>query len=387
MPMPTPRTSEDHEEFIDRCMGDDVMVEEYDDPAQRRAVCESQWQREKEDVMPTTRARGPVLALPEACVVDAAGRTRCPDRMGNWFSFTNEADDAPVDIRIYDEIVDTFEAEFFGFGVSALGFVEQLADLQGRPLNVHINSPGGLVFGGIAIYNAIRNHDAPVHVFVDGIAASISSLIAMAGDTVTMAPHAMLMIHEAQGMTIGGPGEHAKQLEILEKLSDNIAAVYAERGDKRTNWRAKMADETWLSDQDAVRLGLADDIDTARAAVANTFDLSGFKNAPAALFGRRDGGGAPTKRQVEKALRDAGLPAEKAKAFISVGWNVLDARDAPEDEPADEFMTPEQAIRAAIDAAESRELPPSGTDDAQPNEYADLFARVGETLTLYGAPI
>ena len=276
----------------------------------------------------TVCQRPPCIALPQER--PPSPRAEQHRRPREWFRFENAAtSEDEADIYIFDEITDPLTADW-GYGISAAGFVKALVELKGKILNVHINSPGGSVFEGLAIYNSLRSHDAQVNVIVDGIAASVASVIAMSGDTVTMAPHSMMMIHDAWGITIGNAADHEQQAKVLNKISDDIAAVYHERGDSRVNWRAKMRDETWLSDEDAVSLGLADRIDTAASAASNKFDLSRFRNAPPDLAAVAEAEPMPTKREIEQALRDAGLSARAAKAFVSEGWRALDARDEPE---------------------------------------------------------
>lgn len=315
-----------------------------------------------------------------SAVLDNTKRPRDPLR------FENAASDA-VDILIYGQIVDDIMAEFFESGISAAGFARQLQGLKGKTLNVHVNSPGGLVFGGLAIYNLLRQHDAPVHVIVDGIAASIASVIAMAGDTVVMAPHAMMMIHEAFGMTVGNAADHKQMAEILGKESDAIAAVYAERADKRINWRQKMADETWFSDKEAVAAGLADRIDTTVGeAQRNSFDLSHFTNVPTELAGTNSQALVPTKRTIEKLLRDAGVKGDRAKAFISAGWAALEARDEPEEAAAvEEAATVEPVTQEPGEEPESTAgtvVEEEGTPEPL-SGLAEQFARFQETKTIY----
>lgn len=324
----------------------------------------------------------PVAAGRMEALLDNTKRPRDPLR------FENAVSDA-VDILIYGQIVDEVMAEFFESGISAGGFVRQLQELRGKTLNVHINSPGGLVFGGLAIYNALRQHDAPVHVIIDGIAASVASVIAMAGDTIVMAPHAMIMIHEPFGMTVGNAADHAKQAQVLDKEAEAIAGVYAERGDKRINWRAKMAEETWFSDKEAVAAGLADRIDTSIGpAQRNSFDLSHFMNVPAALNAAvLPQAAAPTKRTLEHTLRDAGLSARAAKAFVAGGWAALEVRDEPEgDDPV-----PPAASTEPLDPPTPNDPPPAtGTaadvdlmDADEESEIAQEFARLQELKTRY----
>lgn len=287
----------------------------------------------------------PQIPLPEG-VDDLRSRLAAAKpkakKTASWFRFENAQSDA-ADLYIYDEITDPFTAEFWG-GISASSFGTALQAVKGKTLTVHINSPGGSVYEGIAIYNQLRGHDAPVNVIVEGIAASIASVIAMSGDTVVMAPHSMLMIHDAWGLTMGNAADHEQQAKILNKLSDNIAGVYAERGDSRINWRKKMLEETWIMADEAVAWKLADRIDTAATSASNTFDLSRYANVPECLTCQAedtDPDRTPTKRDLEDLLRDAGMSNREAKVFVSEGWKVIGIRDESE-EPGhvDETETP-----------------------------------------------
>lgn len=183
----------------------------------------------------------------------------------SWYSIRNVSR-SEAEIMIYDEI---------GYwGVTASDFIRDLTEVKASTINLRINSPGGDVFDGVAIYNAVKRHTAQVNVFVDGLAASAASFIAMAGDRVSMSPHSQLMIHEASGLAIGNAEDMRKLAEMLDKTSDSIAAIYAERaGGTTEEWRARMKDETWYTDQEAVDAGLADEIagveNSARHAVQN----------------------------------------------------------------------------------------------------------------------
>ncbi|MFI1472043.1 head maturation protease, ClpP-related [Streptomyces wuyuanensis] len=169
-----------------------------------------------------------------------------------WYRITNvSADEA--DVLIYDEIS--------WFGVSAEEFVSELRGVTARQLNVRINSPGGSVFDGITIANAIMAHPANVTVYVDGLAASIASVIALAGDRVVMMPRSQMMIHDASGLCIGNAADMRDMVDLLDKQSDNIAGAYAERaGGTPEEWRGRMQAETWYSAEEAVAAGLADEV-------------------------------------------------------------------------------------------------------------------------------
>jgi ATP-dependent protease ClpP protease subunit len=123
---------------------------------------------------------------------------------------------------------------WFDEGVTAKSFAAQMAKVKG-PLDVHINSGGGEVHDGVAIGNAIRNHKGFKRTVVDGIAASIASVIFQAGDERVVEPGAMVMIHDASTLCWGDEAEMQKTAEVLGKNSDNIAQIYADRaGGTRT---------------------------------------------------------------------------------------------------------------------------------------------------------
>jgi ATP-dependent protease ClpP protease subunit len=151
--------------------------------------------------------------------------------------------------------------EIGGFGIWAADLVPALAQLQADQIEVHLNSPGGDYFDGVAIANGLANHPANVVVHVDGLAASAASVIAMAGDEIIMHPGSQMMIHDAITGTYGNAGEHKRTEALLDKVSADIAALYASRagGDAGT-WRTQMLAETWLSAEEAVTSGLANSI-------------------------------------------------------------------------------------------------------------------------------
>lgn len=146
------------------------------------------------------------------------------------------------------------------WGISAADFIAQLRGVTAGTIELHISSPGGDVFDGIAMYNALRDHPARVEVVVNSLAASAASFIAMAGDTVKMNRAASLMIHEAMTVTGGNEADHLRSAELLGRVSDTIAGLYAGRaGGTVAEWRERMRAETWYSPAEAVEAGLADE--------------------------------------------------------------------------------------------------------------------------------
>jgi len=185
----------------------------------------------------------------------------------SWYTITNKAD-GPVQVHIYDEI---------GYvGVTAQQFMADIAQVKG-PMEVHLNTPGGEVFDGIAIYNALKQR-GDVTIIVDSLAASIGSVIACAGNPTVVAKNSQIMIHDGFGMTVGNAADMREMADLLDRASDNIASIYAEKTGKPVQqWRDAMKKETWFSADEAVSEGLADQIQGNP--VSNKFDLSIFANS------------------------------------------------------------------------------------------------------------
>lgn len=170
------------------------------------------------------------------------------------------------------------------FGVSAADVVDALQGIDAETIELHLNSPGGDVFDGIAIMNALKQHQATVEVHVDGLAASIASVIALAGDTIVMHPGAQLMIHDASGLCFGNAADMGKMADDLDHVSATIASLYAGRaGGSVDDWRQAMLDETWYDPAEAVQAGLADKVADDQAddeqAATNRWDLTVFAHA------------------------------------------------------------------------------------------------------------
>lgn len=179
-----------------------------------------------------------------------------------------------------------YEAEIYLYdpiggwdGISASEFRDELAAVTAPRIALHINSPGGDVFDAIAIYNMLRTHPAKVTSYVDAIAASAASVIALAGQRIVMAQHSQMMIHDAWGWATGNSAAMHRAGDFLARQSDIIAGIYAGRGKTAAHWRALMEAETWFTAEEAVAAGLADEV-SEQEAVENRFDLSAFRNAP-----------------------------------------------------------------------------------------------------------
>ena len=188
------------------------------------------------------------------------------------------------EIWLYDQIGESF----WGEGISAKVFQKELSSLGKVDLiNLRINSPGGDVFDGLAIYNQLQAHPARVVVDVDGLAASIASVIAMAGDEINMASNAMMMIHNPHGMAVGDAGEMQRVAALLTQVKGSLSDTYAARtGLDRSRLDALMDDETWMSADTAVQQGFADRVSAPQQVSACFGLLDNYRNTPAALRAR-----------------------------------------------------------------------------------------------------
>jgi ATP-dependent protease ClpP protease subunit len=200
-----------------------------------------------------------------------------------WYNITSKkrADKVVAEVMIFGEI---------GWEVTAREFVKDLTLLEADQINVRINSVGGDVFDGVAIYNALRQKDADVYVYVEGLAASAASFIAQAGDEVIMLTGSQMMIHDASAMAWGNEEVMLDTADVLSRISNSIADIYAQRaGGKAEDWRAIMKAEMWYSPEEAVTAGLADSVladeNKDAQAAKDTWDLrvfnfAGRKEAP-----------------------------------------------------------------------------------------------------------
>ena len=200
----------------------------------------------------------PAEDLPRLQAILAARQLPEGQQGRGWYSIKNLSQ-AEAEVYIYDYIgID---------GVSASEFIRDLSDIKASTITLRINSGGGDVFDGVAIFNALNRHRATVNAYIDGVAASAAAFIAMAGDTITMSPHAQMMVHEASGIVMGFAADMRQMADFLDKANANIASIFAGRAAGTTeDWLGLMNAETWFSDQEAVDAGLADGIDGVEAA-------------------------------------------------------------------------------------------------------------------------
>jgi len=200
-------------------------------------------------------------------------------------------------ISVYDVIGQDF---WSGEGVTAKRVAAALRNMGAGPVTVNVNSPGGDMFEGLAIYNLLREHPGEVTVKVLGLAASAASVIAMAGDKIQIARAGFLMIHNAWVMAMGNKNDLREYADTLEPFDRAMADIYAARTGEDAGAMAKLMDaESWIGGSDAIEQGFADEL------LASDQIKTGDKPKAAAV------------RRVEAALRASGLPKSEAMRLIS----------------------------------------------------------------------
>ncbi len=229
--------------------------------------------------------------------------------MHKWYEIKAAAAKADepktAEIYVYGNIGDRWNED----GVVAATMVKEIAGLDVDEIRLRINSYGGSVPDGLAIFNALKRHKASVHTFVDGVAVSCASYIAMAGDKITMAKNAQMMVHAPWGYAIGNAMQLREQADILDRYAKSLASGYADKsGMEHADALALLTDgkDHWYLAEEAVEAGLADEVgDEAEvaASLASSFDLSRFRQPPAAA-------GKPKEHHMPDPVKQAATPAE-----------------------------------------------------------------------------
>ena len=236
-------------------------------------------------------------------------------------------------------MLDIIGDDGMGGGVSAKRIAAALRTISNRDVTVQINSPGGDMFEGIAIYNLLRAHPARITVDVLGIAASAASVIAMAGDNIRMAPSSFLMLHNAWGVVIGNRHDMAEAATLFERFDGALADIYAARSGMARSEVARLLDaETFLTAEEAVAAGMADTI-------AGGADASTYASHAAAQV-RPD---ILAKRRIDAALAQQGIPRSERRAMLK---QITGTRNAAEPATHDAGFDP-AALRQLLDTLQA----------------------------------
>lgn len=292
--------------------------------------------------------------------------------METWYKITAKANNA-AEILLYGPIAQSNPWQD-GETVTAKQFLLDLQAVKAATLDVHINSPGGDVFAGIAIYNALRSWPGVVNIHIDGLAASIASFIAMSGRAIFMPANALLMIHNPSTVVWGDANQMRKTADLLDKTRDSLLMAYRDKSGQSDEQLIQWLDaETWFNGAEALAAGLATAV-TEPVTLNAHFDLSNFKNPPpvSAVF--------TSRRNIAMDLQTdqpAAVPPVTASAApdISAQLGELQAKLADANKLAAKWEQDFNALQAAVKAEETR------FDDIKAlftvldeKDYAGLFA-------------
>jgi ATP-dependent Clp endopeptidase proteolytic subunit ClpP len=288
-----------------------------------------------------------------------------PTSTPKFYALEKTADNETT-VTLYDEIG--------AFGAGSKEFLADLGKLSGQHIHLRINSPGGSVIEGTAIYNALRRHEGGLTVHIDAMAASMASVIAMAGAPVFMADNALLMIHNPWTVSMGESKDLRKEADLLDKLKVNLRNAYVRKTGMDAEEIAQMMDEeTWLDAVEAVALGFADAIEEGVAAAATA--------TPEMLRARFDkfAKASSSMNQTEVITYSAEV-AEQAAEIIEA---TLVRESAPAEQPA---IEPAPEVVAETPAPEAVEAPAPEVVEAPAEPQAKLAA-ADSILAKYNAVI
>ena len=317
--------------------------------------------------------------------------------------------EAPAVLSIYDEI---------GFwGVQAKDFISELSGITAKVVNVEINSPGGDVFAGLAIYNALKSSGKEIVVKVMGVAASAASLVAMAGDKIIMPKNTFMMIHNPWSFAAGNADELRDTAATLDKIGASLLATYAARtGMSEDEIKPLLAKDTWMTADEALASGFATEV-TENVTAKASFDMAraDLPTAVRAVFAAAQGTpppepepapeptpapvveNTPLTEQIVAAARLAGLDAHastfalscttlaEAQARMSAAREIVAlcavAKRPDEAAPAIRANTPVETVRASLiqaladadehtDGTRPRQNEPVKNTSTEPNPQA-----------------
>lgn len=262
------------------------------------------------------------------------------------------------EIVLYGTVGDSYWSD----GFSSMDVIEALATLgRDSDVTVRINSGGGVAWEGAAIFNALNAHRGKVTVYIDAIAASAASIIAMAGDEVVMRVGSLMMIHDPSTITYGDAADHQKSIEVLSKLAAQMASIYAEKtGESAEAMREVMRTETWLTADEAVAQKFADKSDQAQAEEVTAFDYRVYAHAPAKLTA------LATERNWKPKQKEPAMSDKKAKPVAS-------AVETPAANPSAEPAEKETPAAEPSSAAQESSTPSADARAAERQRIAAIM--------------
>lgn len=239
-----------------------------------------------------------------------------PKTMKKFWTFQNQKEDKKAELLIYGPVA---SSSWWGDEVTPKEFKKEM-DALGEidELNVYINSDGGDAFAGQAIYSMLKRYKAQVNVYIDGLAASIASVIAMAGDRVYMPANAMMMVHNPWTFALGDAVDLRKMADDLDKVRESILTVYREKTGLEDKKLIEIMDsETWMTAQEAIDYGFIDGIEEQKQVAASLnagkfvvngqeMNLERYKNPPKMLINA-----AKKEEKPEKRLKIENEPGDR----------------------------------------------------------------------------
>lgn len=247
----------------------------------------------------------------------------------SWYTITNK-ENKPLEISIHDEI---------GlWGISAKDFLNDLAQYPNATHGkLSIHTPGGSMIDGFAMYNGIKSHPAKFHGHVEGIAASMGSVVLMACDTISMPENAFLMIHNPSGGAYGGSEDLRQIADLMDKFKNSALSIYQERTGLDVNELSDMLDaETWLDGNEALSMGFIDTVtDSVDVAAKTTSFDKHFKNMPidSKKNSIEDINSINSIKDFERFLRESGGVSRRVATALSNRAKVVFQSDS--EPPAD----------------------------------------------------
>ena len=273
----------------------------------------------------------------------------------NWYAFKNAPDkNGEVELSLYDEIG--------SFGIGAKEFIAELKEHKDQHIHLRINSPGGEIVEGSAIYNALTRHKGGLTVHIDALAASMASVIAMSGDPVYMSDNALLMIHNPWTLAAGEAKDLRKQADLLDTMKSNLIRAYQKKSGMDEKAIAKLMDEeTWLDAVEAVALGFVDAIEDGIPAAATAKEMRArFDNF------------AKAKMQ-NTAISEAEVSAPAAEPVVEETPVAAEAVESVTDAPV-----VEEAAPAVEEAPAVQEAQAAVTADSLVAKISDMAAKLAE---------
>lgn len=237
----------------------------------------------------------------------------------SWYSINAKQTDKFVDVYLYDEVG--------SYGVSAKDFVEDIKLLKGKDIYLHINCVGGEVFDGMAIYNTLKKYKGKVIAYVEGIAASMGSVIPLAADEIIMSENSLYMIHNAWGGAMGEAKDMRKTATLLDKLSSEIANIYSKKTNLPLSQIEEMMDEeTWFNSEEALQYGFIDRISDA-VMVAAKYDITKFKNKTQKEIVNQLNNNKKSKTMTEELKSWFGAKVEEIVAAVKGGVDTTEVSE------------------------------------------------------------